>query len=698
MIAAVRSLGHYAYRRRGRLLLVSVWVTIACALGASAIFDRVKPFGFSDPDSESSRATETLEDARGERVLPDIVLLEEPTSDGRPPPLERLAGELRGIPGVTRAVTPNDEPRLRTEDGDAALVVGFLSAEVDDVPEVGELAEERFADHPGITVGGTAVTAHELNQTTEDDLRRIEFFAAPLILLLSLIVFRGLVAAFLPLIVGALSILSTLLLLGFLTAVVEIDVFAINIVTGLGLGLAIDYSLFLVSRFREELARTGSTESALANTMASTGRMIVFSGLTVAVALIALCIFPQRFLYSIGLGGALVAITSAAVCLLVLPAVLATLGPRVNALAPRRLQAPPSEKRWRALTRFVLRHPATVTAITVAAMVVAGLPFLRVELTRADATVLPKDAGARHVDRVIRREFPFNPADRIVVVVRGIDGQRPDTRAAARQLRRDRAVVGVTPPVRVSEEPDLVRVDAQLAGDPFGDRSVDAAELARTLDWGGEALVGGPSAELTDQRVSLADHLPIALAFIVISTMLILYAMTRSLILPLVALVMNTLTVSVAFGVLVLVFQDGHLEELLDFTSQGALDSSMPILLFAVAFGLSTDYGVFVLQRIDEARRESPGPDAIVAGLARSGRQITAAALLFAVAMGAFAFSELVYVKEVAVGTAVAVLVDATIVRGLLLPAVLGLLGKRAWWAPSWLPGATRVPGAARVR
>jgi RND superfamily putative drug exporter len=235
----------------------------------------------------------------------------------------------------------------------------------------------------------------------------------------------------------------------------------------------------------------------------------------------------------------------------------------------------------------------------------------------------------------------------------------------------------------------LVRVDAQLTADPFSDRAVDAVDEAREIDWGGRAFVGGPSAELTDQRSSLADHLPLALAFLIVTTVLILYAMTRSVTLPFVALVTNALTVSVAFGVLVLVFQDGHLEGLIDFTSQNALDSSMPILLFAVAFGLSTDYGVFLLQRIQEARRETDDPDdAIAIGLARSGGQITAAALLFALAMGVFVFSDLIYVKEVAIGTAVAVLVDATIVRAFLLPAILRLLGPWAWWAPSWMPGA----------
>ncbi len=458
--------------------------------------------------------------------------------------------------------------------------------------------------------------------------------------------------------------------------------FAINIVTGLGLGLAIDYSLFLVTRFRERLEEGDSALNALIFTMQTTGRMVVFSGLTVAVAMLSLCVFPQRFLYSIGLGGAIVAISSAAVCLLILPALLALLRHRVNALAPGWMQRRPAVRGLRGFGGFALRHPAMVAAAVVAVMVVAGLPFLRVELTRADARVLPKDASARQVDRAIQRRFPSDPATGIVVTVETPD--RSATRSAARILADDPAVDKVAPPARLSK--GLVRVDASLTGEPFSDASVHAVEQARSLEWGGPALVGGPSAELSDQRDSLAEHLPVAIAFIVVSTALILFAMTKSVILPLVALAMNALTVSVAFGVLVVVFQDGRLEEALDFTSQGALDSSMPILLFAVAFGLSTDYGVFALQGVAEARRETKDEtEAVSLGLGRTGGQIIAAALLFAVAMGAFAFSELVYVKEVAVGTAVAVLVDATLVRGLLLPAVLKLLGPWAWWAPEWL-------------
>jgi uncharacterized membrane protein YdfJ with MMPL/SSD domain len=680
MIATVRALAQYAYFWKGRLLLFAIVVTVVAAIGSPSVFDRVKPFGFQDPASDSSRVNDRLEAATGLRVLPDIVLLVE-SADQTNDEL-RAAAELRSIPEVTRTLTPAENPRLIAEDGKNALVLGFLDADTEDVPAVGEVVRVRFAGDSAITVGGTAVTAHELNQTTEDDLRRIELVAAPILLLLSLFVFRGFVAALLPLAAGGVSILTTLALLGLLTHWVDIDVFAINIVTGLGLGLAIDYSLFLVTRFRERLDRGDSVVNALIFTMETTGRMVVFSGLTVAAAMLSLCVFPQRFLYSIGLGGAIVAVSSALVCLLILPALLALLRHRVNALAPGWMQRRPAGRGRGGFGGLALRHPGIVAAAVVAVMVVAGLPFLRVELTRADARVLPRDASARQVDRVVQNGFPSDPATGIVVTVETPDPSA--TRSAARILASEPAVDQVAAPARLSK--GLVRVDASLTGDPFSDASVDAVEQARSLDWGGPALVGGPSAELTDQRDSLAEHLPVALAFIVVSTALILFAMTKSVILPLVALAMNTLTVSVAFGVLVVVFQDGRLENALDFTSQGALDSSIPILLFAVAFGLSTDYGVFALQAVAEARRETKDEARAVAlGLGRIGGQIIAAALLFAVAMGAFAFSELVYVKEVAVGTAVAVLVDATLIRGLLLPAVLKLLGPWAWWAPGWL-------------
>ncbi|HET8975533.1 MAG TPA: MMPL family transporter, partial [Solirubrobacterales bacterium] len=320
-----------------------------------------------------------------------------------------------------------------------------------------------------------------------------------------------------------------------------------------------------------------------------------------------------------------------------------------------------------------------IAAVVVVAMVAAGLPFLRVELTRADATTLPADSSARQVDSLLQNRFTSDPASRITVVLT----QPPGPRAFAQARRKLAALPAVEDVERPVPTGDVRRIDVQLVVKPFSDKALDAVEAARGLSWGAPALVDGPPAELRDQRDSLRDHLPTALAIIVLSTLALIFAMTGSLVLPFLALLMNALTVSVAFGVLVFIFQDGRLEGLLDYTSQGALDTSMPILLFAVAFGLSTDYGVFLLQRISEERRAGRSESgAIAAGLARSGRSITAAALLFAVAMGAFAFSDLVFIKEVAVGTAVAVIVDATLVRALLFPALLGLLGERAWWGP----------------
>ena len=679
-------LGHYAFRRRRSLAIGAVVLAVVAALGGSTVFDNVKPFGFQDPNSESSRAYEDLRDSTGVRPIPEVELLVEPSS-GRPVPAAvRAARQLRRVDGIEQVVTPLRDPQLVSSQGRMALVLGFISADITDISEIGSDVKDRFADDPGIKVGGAAVTVDELTTTTQDDLKRIEIYALPLLLLLSFLIFRGLVAALLPVAVGALSILTTLLLLNALTTVIDIDTFAINIVTGLGLGLAIDYSLFLVTRFREELDRRGAIEASLAATTAAIGRMVLFSGMTVAVSLIALCIFPQRFLYSIGIGGALVALTSAAVCLLFLPALLALLGERVNALAPIRLQGVPSERRWFGIARFVLTHPVSVAICAIAVMVFAGLPFLRVELTQANAQILPTDASARQVDDAIDENFTSDPADRIVVVAANAQVGR----AAQRNLTAEPTVIRTQGPVRLPT--GIYRVDAQLGVDPFSDAALDTVRQARSQGWARNALIAGTPAELVDQRHSLGTHLPWALAFIVVSTALLLFVMTGSVVLPLVALVMNTLTVSVAFGVLVFVFQDGRLEGLLGYTSQGALDTSMPILLFAVAFGLSTDYGVFLLQRIGEARRHHETEDGAIAdGIVGSGRVITAAAILFAVAMGAFAFSELIYVKEVAVGAAVAVLVDATIVRAFLFPAILGLLGKWAWWSPRWLARAARI-------
>jgi uncharacterized membrane protein YdfJ with MMPL/SSD domain len=681
----MRVLGYASYRYRWAVLVFSLLLAAGGAVYGSGVFDRTQPFGFSDPDSESARAYDLLEEQTGERAVPELLLVVRPR---RPPgsaaghaELERVARQLEAVAGVARAVPPEDRRAAISEDGTLGLVGGFLDVSVDDPSEVGERVEQRFEGRGRVEVGGIAVAAHQLNQTTAEDLRSIELYAAPLLLLISFFVFRGLVAAMLPLLVGGLSIVFTLAALRALSELLVIDVFALNVVTVLGLGLAIDYSLFMVSRFREELGGSATTGGALADTLAPVGRMICFSAAIVASAVAALAVFPQRFLYSTGIGCALVALISAAVVLLVLPSVLAVLGERVNGLSPATLQRPITHsRRWRGLARMVLARPLPVATGVAAAMLIAGLPFLRVELTRADARVLSEDHSARLVDSVIRKRFPVDPSATILIVLPQGSEEMGGVKARARGFAATTGIAAVSKPVAVG---DAIVVSGETEASPYSDQAIGLVRSARSLHWGGPVLVTGGTAELLDQRRSLEQHLPAALAIVLGATMLALLLMTGSLLLPLLAVICNTLTVSVAFGVLVLVFQDGHLESALDYIGVGALDTSVPILLFAVVFGLSTDYGVFLTSRIAEAREQGEGDaEAIGVGLERTGRIITAAALLFAVAMGAFVFSEMIFIKEVAVGTSVAVLVDAALVRTLLLPALMRLCGRWTWWAP----------------
>jgi uncharacterized membrane protein YdfJ with MMPL/SSD domain len=466
----------------------------------------------------------------------------------------------------------------------------------------------------------------------------------------------------------------------------SISVFALNVVTGLGLGLAIDYSLFIVSRYREELARVGPGPEAIRRTLATAGRTVLFSSLTVAAALGSLLLFPQRFLYSMGIGGMMVAALAGAVALLVLPAVLALLGTRVNAAAPRRLQRaadadarPAQSGPWYRLSRAVMRRPGTIAASSAVLLIALGMPFLGIKFTAVDASVLPTSASARQVDDALDRDFDVRQTTPMTLVAQTTPGPALDE--YVRDVRAVAGVAAVTTPRPVAD--DLTVVDVVPAAGALTDRSQDTLRTVRGLDPPFSVLARGQTAALVDLKTSLADNLPGALAILIGVTVLVLFLMTGSVVLPLKAILMNLLGLSAAFGILVLVFQDGRLEGLLGYSSQGALEATQPVFLFAVAFGLSTDYGVFLLARIKEARdRGLPSDEAVAVGVERAGRIVTAAALLFCVAVGAFATSRIIFLKELGIGTAVAVLIDATIIRALLVPSLMKLLGDWNWWAP----------------
>jgi uncharacterized membrane protein YdfJ with MMPL/SSD domain len=709
------SLARLADRRARRVgLLAILFLVVAGALGGS-VASRLDPYGAEDPATETVKAREQLE-AAGLRAPAVIAVVEDapvasPDSRKRVLALEHQVEARSDVASVT-GYYDTHSPVFVSKAGDSTYFAVSLKPTGDkQVQEVGgEIADELSAK-PGVVVGGFAVAQEQVNKQVEKDLRMAELLAFPLLFLLSLLFFRSLVASVLPLMIGGLAIVGTFLVLRIASEFASISIFALNLTTALGLGLAIDYSLFIVSRYREEIAKDGPGLAAMRRVLATSGRTVFFSSLTVAAALASLLVFPQRFLYSMGLGGSLVALLAATISLTVLPAVLTLLGDRVNAGSPRFLQRraeadarPASSGFWYRLSRFVMRRPVPVATLSALLLIVLGLPFLGIKFNTVDPTVLPKSASARQAYDTIKSEFP--PFHDTPIWV-DLEGTTPaQAKAVAADVGAVPGVAEVQPPQRLSQRVTSIQA---ISAHPFAsDASQSTVKGIRDVASppGTTLLVSGATADFIDFQGSLARHLPIALAIVVLATLIILFLMTGSVVLPIKSLLMNFLNLSAVFGLLVLIFQDGRLEGFLDYSSPGAIEQTMPILLFAVAFGLSTDYAVFLLSRIKEARDNGASDSECVAiGLERTGRIVTAAALLFAVAMFAFATSQIIFIKENGVGTALAVLIDASIVRALLVPSLMELLGKWNWWAPAplrrlherWGIGEGEVPQPGSV-
>jgi uncharacterized membrane protein YdfJ with MMPL/SSD domain len=697
------SLARFVYRRR-RFVAVggAVFFILAGGIGGS-VANHLDPYGADDPATESVKA-DNLVQGQGYRETGVIVLVKDApvANPGTRARVEGIERRLRAREDVAE-VTGYYDTRSRdfvSNDGDRTYIAVALRPTDDKArQDAASSIADQLGGEPGIEVGGPSLAEEQVNEQVESDLRRAEMLAFPLLFLLSLLFFRSLVAALLPLMIGGLAIVGTFFVLRVASELGSISIFALNLTTGLGLGLAIDYSLFIVSRYREELAKRGVDSSgvggrterweALRATMRTAGRTVLFSSVTVAAALASLVVFPQRFLYSMGIGGALVALLAAGVALIVLPAVLSILGPRVNALAPRFLQrraerdATATEAGfWYRLSRFVMRRPAPIAALSAAFLIALGIPFFGLKFTSVDAQVLPESATARQVDDIMRSDFPPFRDTPIRLAIEG--GGRKAVAAVTSEVRDDPGVAAVGRPQRLSG--GVTVVDAVAKGPFISEQSKSTVKRLRDLPepTGATVLVTGASAHFADLQSSLEEHLPLALAIVAGTTLVVLFLFTGSIVLPVKALVMNVLNLSAVFGILVLVFQDGNLEGLLDYRGQGALEQTMPILLFAVAFGLSTDYAVFLLSRIKEARDGGASDSESVAiGLERTGRIVTAAALLFSVAIGAFATSQIIFIKQNGIGTALAVLIDASIIRALLVPSLMELLGKWNWWAPS---------------
>jgi uncharacterized membrane protein YdfJ with MMPL/SSD domain len=670
-------------RHPTRIVTAGALLAIVAAILGGPVQGLLSPGGFTDSGSQSQVALRRIAAATGVRPDQSVIAMVSPAS----PALSaagatEVAAVRRRLAADPAVATVTGAPPV-SGDGARAYVFAALRPMSDrDARDVAERLEASFAGDPRVTLGGWVIANQQVQAQVTDDLHRAELVAAVVLTPLLMIVFRSAVAALVPLMVGVLTILTTFLVLRVVNTATDLSIFALNLVTGLGLGLAIDYSLIMVSRYREEARTHGHGADAVRLTMATAGRTVVFSALTVAAALASLLVFPQQFLSSMGIGGVIVTLTAATVAITLVPAVLLLLGPRIDMLPLRRDRTTSAERSgWYRLSHAVMRRPAAVAAATTAILLLGGLPFLGVRFTSIDASDLPQSASARLVDDAARADLPPGVTTPITVAVSARAAAAAAVGALGATIARLPNVVLTTPPRYAGD--GTWTLDAISERPPLDRASLDLVAAIDSLPAPGAVRTAGQTAQFADLRASLGAHLPVCILIVAAVSMVVLFALTGSVVLPAIAVVMNALSLSAAFGLLVLIFQDGRLTGPLGYTSQGALESTQPVLLFAMAFGLSTDYGVFLLARIKEGRdRGLATREAIAEGLERMGRLVTAAAALFCVAIGVFATSSIVFIKELGVGTALAVIVDATIVRALLVPSLMAIAGDRGWWAP----------------
>jgi len=746
MLAA---LGRLLYRTRWFALLLSLAVVLGAALYGFGVFGTLTGGGFEDPNSQSAHAHALLDQQLGGSTADIVVLMRSDTLNATDPAFAdaatRLLNTLQAQPSVASVTSyySTQSPRLLSRDGHETFAVVQLAATDRTVKGRDYKALLPLITSPTlqVSVGGDLAVNDAVNAQVSSDLERAETLSFPVLAVLLVIVFAGLVAAGLPLLIGGVAILGAFAALRLLTGVTPISIFAINVVTVLGLGLAIDYALFIVTRFREELdASAGDSRRALERTLATAGRTVLFSGLTVSVSLLGLLLFPEGFLRSMGLGAISAVLVAMLAALILLPALLAILGQRVNSLSLQRLfcrgaAAEPRETHgaWYRLSQFVMRWPVPVAVAALAMLVTLGLPFLHASFSTPDVRVLPANQEARVVSDRLAQDFAQQGASSIVVAIRTPGDALSSENLArldgyVRQIEAMPDVVAVQSLVSVDpaltladyqrlytrpeQNPQIAAVAAQLANGAgtkvivelssaeFSGATENAVRQIRAMPAPGgfQPLVGGETAYQMDLFSNLRATLPYALAVIALAVFVLLFLMTGSVVMPIKAILLNTLSLTATFGALVWIFQDGHLTQALGLQSNGSIDGTQTILIFALAFGLSMDYEVFLLSRIKE-RFDATGDSraAVASGLQRTGWLISSAALLLAVVLVAMSTSKIVFIQQIGVGLAIAVIMDATLVRSLLVPATMRLLGRWNWWAPRPLRAIWRRIGLSEA-
>jgi len=677
-------LGRFVVRRRRAVLLVWVALLLVTAtIGSSAFSVLSTEFG-AGTTTESGRVARQLDDLA--ETGGQIAIIADGIDVNDPNVQRTITDELAPIAqldGVLDVADPwsTQADALRATDGRAALVVVTLTGELDADAELAlanrieDLAHE--LDAPEVLVGGNVLVSETFASASESDLLRGEAIALPIAILVMVLLLGGFVAAGMPLLVALGGVVTTLAVLVGATRLGDVSIFSINVVNMLGIGLGIDYGLLMINRFREERGNGLEVHDAVAATVGSAGTTVVFSALTVAVAMSGLFVFSVPLLTSFGIAGLSVVLLCMAAAVTLLPATLAMVGGRLKPIRP----APDVDGRFYRLARWVQGRAVLVGAAVALLLVLLGVPFLSARFENGDARTLPRSSEVRAAALTLAERFPALGTDPVTVIAE-VDPADPAFVSWLSGVAAADGVAGAS--TRPGTPPGLAVVDLVPTGTSQGPQATGIVEGLRAEPPTFRTQVGGPAAELIDVKARLSARLPWAAAVVVLATLVLLFLMTGSIIVPIKAVIMNILSLAASLGALVWIFQQGHLAGPLAFDSVGALDLWMPVLILIFAFGLSMDYEVFLLSRIKEIHDETGDNDlAVAVGLQRSGRIITSAAALIVVVFAGFAAGEVLAIKQLGVGLAIAVIVDATLVRMLLVPATMKLLGERNWWAPA---------------
>ena len=687
------SLGHVIARHKKAVLSLFLLVTIFAGAIGSQVFSRFDSGGYSDPNSDSAKVWEYL-DKTFKVKDPAVVLVVDGKGKSVDDPevvasAQKIESKVRSESSAENVISywsAGGAPAFKSKDGTSAFIFIYLKST--DFTEIDKLGGEYQKKYDGkfenveVYASGGAVFANAINGRIQNDLKISEAISIPLTFLLLLFVFGAMAASAMPLIVGVTAILGTFLVMYLLTLVTDVSIFALNLTTGLGLGLGIDYALLMVNRFREELAKGLDNESAIVNTLRSAGKTVFYSGLTVVLTLLSLTFFPQNFLKSMGYAGAAVVALAVLGALIPLPAILAMMGSRINKGVIRKSAIVQKEDgRWARVARFVMRRPVSVVTASLAILFIMIAPITNIKFSQVDSGVLPKTDRAYIASQFIADEFPGQESNPIEIVFPKGASQTEEINSFMTKVAATPGIIRVGQPEITGASARVVAIHSMKPRTPEGE---DLIHQLRKLPAPEGTLIGGAAADYADTQGAISRTLPAVIGWIMITVLLLLFAFTGSVLLPIKAVILNFTSLAATMGILTWIFIDGNLKFLVgDFIETGSLDTNTMVLIAVVAFGLSMDYEVFLLSRIKEEHDAGKANvDAVALGLQKSARIITAAAFILAVVFAAFVISGVTSIKMMGFGVAFAILLDATLIRAFLVPALMRLFGERNWWAP----------------